>query len=870
MAQIARIRLTEFFQSISPVYVLGTTYTASLAFFEAVVFRHIDRTHLRRCIVLCDPLGFQATLQEASALRSIGRDYMAVCAPCPGAFHAKVWLLIGEDEAALLAGSGNLTQPGFATNLELFDAMRFDRGQAHPRIIDDVVSFLNGLRQLWANEREHASLLASTLSEMQEAVRKFSALKPQAVESEVRLLSSFGGPLVDQMRPFFNGGALHVASPYFGNTVGGIKLLRDNLDVGPIRVFPALHGDSLDVPVKEISRVRDISAHRLSLSKKHQRFAHLKAYGCETPGGCWLFTTSANCTQQALAGNNVEAGLMRRVDKSVLTALFAEDATGKLPNKVRDFETPAGDAWLAMTATDRDSHIDVVVALPDSSLPLTEVTISVEYAGQCKRRTFRELFTKGSHERIPWSGFPKIHDRSHGTALLRLEAIVQGKKTRGAAFIDQPALLTSDPIHRSAWRATLAILDSEGLPDASDLACVFHLFEGLFRFGETAGETDETDENEPGVAHRQERTESEVEDKIPLWPPTSLEFAPPLIHSGRAQTIQWFQKILSELISTDRSVPIAQHASSSDDEPDEVMESAESHITPQIRKAMSSAWTFASDAFNRLVNRLQTIRLNSQNATKIWPISVGIFLITLGARKQILRNDPTAVVPAATELTNRFLNALFGDRCLDEDDVGPTAESVATELHTEFGIAPSADIAGIVRLLFATQFREGQLPEGWLRFREIIAEMGVAEAPTPENEKLYLRFLIDESRSAPWAEVASAWDKLSQMTWQQHPGYQQLNEILAWAENGAKELPSHLPESCRQLRSRIRSGRPWQYVVSRLKRCCIADGCLRMHMHDPTKAELAQLKPVICTACGSLLIPDLLAQAKGQHRERPL
>jgi hypothetical protein len=110
MTAVPRVPLPEFFRSFSPIYVLGTTYTVSLAFFEGRVLPEIDTTQLRRCLLLCDRVGFQRALVEASALRCVGRDYMAVCAPAVHTFHPKVWFMIGADEAALLVGSGNLTQ----------------------------------------------------------------------------------------------------------------------------------------------------------------------------------------------------------------------------------------------------------------------------------------------------------------------------------------------------------------------------------------------------------------------------------------------------------------------------------------------------------------------------------------------------------------------------------------------------------------------------------------------------------------------------------------------------------------------------------------------------------------------------------------
>jgi len=111
MADVPQIALKEFFKLFAPTYVLGTTYTLSLAFFEGLVYPEIKRSQLRRCLILCDDLGLRRATIESSALRSVGREYMAICAPTSYAFHPKVWLMVGEGTLAALVGRGNLTQP---------------------------------------------------------------------------------------------------------------------------------------------------------------------------------------------------------------------------------------------------------------------------------------------------------------------------------------------------------------------------------------------------------------------------------------------------------------------------------------------------------------------------------------------------------------------------------------------------------------------------------------------------------------------------------------------------------------------------------------------------------------------------------------
>ena len=45
----------------------------------------------------------------------------------------------------------------------------------------------------------------------------------------------------------------------------------------------------------------------------------------------------------------------------------------------------------------------------------------------------------------------------------------------GQCLVDDFATLTSDPVHRSAWRAAIAMLGAEGMPEYADIAALFNL-----------------------------------------------------------------------------------------------------------------------------------------------------------------------------------------------------------------------------------------------------------------------------------------------------------------------------------------------------------------------------------------------------------
>ncbi len=117
MNVIESIKLRDVFALVpKPRYILGTTYTLSLAFFESAIFPEFDRERLKSCLIITDSLGYPHALTEAAALQGAAQDYIVVRAPVSGSFHPKVWLIIGDSEAVLLTGSANFTQAGSCLN----------------------------------------------------------------------------------------------------------------------------------------------------------------------------------------------------------------------------------------------------------------------------------------------------------------------------------------------------------------------------------------------------------------------------------------------------------------------------------------------------------------------------------------------------------------------------------------------------------------------------------------------------------------------------------------------------------------------------------------------------------------------------------
>jgi hypothetical protein len=486
MTSIESIKLSEVFGLVpKPKYVLGTTYTLSLAFFESVVFPFIDRSSLRSCLILADMEGYQRALTEAAALQSAAQDYMVLPAPVSGCFHPKVWLFIGEDQATLLVGSGNLTQAGFMTNAELFDGLHFTpTSPLTPEMLQSIRSFTSGLANMWPDEDRQHLLCAETLLRIEEAL---SALPVRAETngSTPVFLHSFGHSLIDQMPAAPEASDLYIAAPFFANSLRGLELLAGRYPKAKLHVFPAVHGGrATDVPLKQLKTAhRGAVVSRLSAAPKNTAFAHLKLYGIAQSGTTgWLCCASANCTQAAWQGPNIEAGLLRQVETSILPCFFVPDPA-KLPVESISAARPSTDgATVHCWASDTGAGIDLTV--PSSSprpLPWKDVTLTVRAGSSFTTCNRQFLFQNGSSTHLHWASFPGWRRRRNVAVWIEIDGKdANSAPLRASCFVEDRLQLTAEPVHRSALRGALALLDPEGAPDLADVSAIFTLADSLF------------------------------------------------------------------------------------------------------------------------------------------------------------------------------------------------------------------------------------------------------------------------------------------------------------------------------------------------------------------------------------------------------
>src|ERR1700690_1234997 len=85
------------------------TYAFDFTLYDGLIRRALKRSGVLNQIVFCDLQCYDANLREATTTLYLGRQYSVTPVHQKGAFHPKMYLLLGSRHGRLLVGSGNAT-----------------------------------------------------------------------------------------------------------------------------------------------------------------------------------------------------------------------------------------------------------------------------------------------------------------------------------------------------------------------------------------------------------------------------------------------------------------------------------------------------------------------------------------------------------------------------------------------------------------------------------------------------------------------------------------------------------------------------------------------------------------------------------------
>lgn len=282
--------------------VLILTYTSALEYFER--FTLADARAVGALVsVISD-----ATMVHADpvVVRRAGTQYLDARAVCPhGAFHPKLFVIVGDGQARIAIGSGNLTIAGWNANAEVWTVLRADE-DGGPRTIRQVSGFLRDLA---------SSQIALSPGAAEAVVRVAERLDElRADDPGPELVHSLHRPIAEQL-PDGPVEELALYAPFHDTTLAGTRALLERLQPAAWTVFVQ---PETDVDGPALAELADTHGGRLAWIARQastdgkivadERYWHGKLIQWRRGETIWTLTGSPNLSAPALLRNVAQGG----------------------------------------------------------------------------------------------------------------------------------------------------------------------------------------------------------------------------------------------------------------------------------------------------------------------------------------------------------------------------------------------------------------------------------------------------------------------------------------------------------------------------------------------------------------------------------
>ena len=294
-----------------------TCYNFDPIFFESVYLPTLRRLGITNIMVLTDAKMYDTLLADnAYTNHKVGMNgYQLLRQECRygGVFHTKIIMLFGEDEAAVIVGSGNITFSGMSNNEEVWNAFhaKGEKSQNFP-IISSAWKYMK-----WV--LVNASLLAKRqlawIEEQCEWINKETTENVVHVNTEtsaVLLYNHDKGSIFEQLTKAIGNVEVEkitVVSPFYDTRGVAIKELCKSFSPKEFHCVMDLTRQS--APFDLLNKKANVSFY--SYTDSHAPL-HAKIIEIRAENGTWLLSGSANLGSLAFGINkqtfNDEAGVL--------------------------------------------------------------------------------------------------------------------------------------------------------------------------------------------------------------------------------------------------------------------------------------------------------------------------------------------------------------------------------------------------------------------------------------------------------------------------------------------------------------------------------------------------------------------------------
>jgi len=178
---------------------LFTTFSIDLDFTEKMVLNPLFNNGCKFASVFADDHQFEEQIQSQPEIYYLGTKYIVHPIPTHASFHPKLILLLGQETAKLIVGSGNLTASGLVSNYEYFS--EFTYSKQNPEFLQIIQTAFSTCLDLFSIVENQNSLHYFQDQSLRDRFHSFPYLrqKVEAINSSNIFLTNYKKPLIEQI-----------------------------------------------------------------------------------------------------------------------------------------------------------------------------------------------------------------------------------------------------------------------------------------------------------------------------------------------------------------------------------------------------------------------------------------------------------------------------------------------------------------------------------------------------------------------------------------------------------------------------------------------------------------------------------------------
>lgn len=405
-----RINLIDELTNKSSGYkvALFTSFSIDLVFFEKMILRHLLDQNCTYLGLFVDQKSLYDGITKPN-ISELGKNYIVKGMETNQSFHPKVYLLLGENKAKLIVGSGNLTPAGFITNHEVFNVFTYNETKGDMRNLSEIHAAYHLFLSL------HQDQDNKMWQELFTRTNEFTYLRQSAGRPSF-LIFNHDQSLQAQLNPLLPDkiDRIECFVPYFDQSLSLINKWNDIYKPKEIQIY--LQNKHTNFPRHTTCRPNISLFEAIFQEDAHKRY-HGKVFRFIGEDKEVIIYGSGNCSRQAFLmafqeGGNAEAivveeGIKGEFDEFFHESIFLNPLPNPLPEDFGTIEALDGDEpeneghWVKYVdgiINDKQLVVTIKTILPLEKLILGEEEGSLTHANG---DYFTYSFTKYSEQLSP-------------------------------------------------------------------------------------------------------------------------------------------------------------------------------------------------------------------------------------------------------------------------------------------------------------------------------------------------------------------------------------------------------------------------------------------------------------------------------------